>query len=155
MNYVHSTNTQLRRRCKSRVTASAKLSDTLLQTTHQWHVTPDSTSTWWFVSRNAYEYRAAKHTDRDQAEEKNNQCIDSTWLTSQHHGLPTRLHVTGVGTGMTCQQQCQRPIGVRGRPTRSRLVHHRALSQRSKVYNVDAPSQSTSKPWVATRCRDS
>ena len=45
------------------MTASVKLSDTLLQTTHK--VTPDSTSTWRFVSRNAYEYRAAKHTYRD------------------------------------------------------------------------------------------
>ena len=34
-------------------------------------------------------------------------------------------------------------------------MHHRALSQRSKVYNIDAQCQSTSKLWAATRYRDS
>ena len=34
-------------------------------------------------------------------------------------------------------------------------MHHRALSQRSKVYNIDARCQSTSQLWAATRYRDS
>ena len=55
---MYSTITLLRRRCKSRVTASKKLSDTLLHTTHQ--AKPDSTSTWRFRQQERLRVQSSK-----------------------------------------------------------------------------------------------